>query len=104
MYIYRYLSALTLAQLMLNEQNEEDLVEDGVLEALDKFVATHTSTEIYEIETKEKLKWKFMKPFLDPTLSRYIPVQKVAVFAIASLALNRMCSYCCAQLTNKLVN
>ena len=91
--IIRYLSAVTLGLLMLNEQNEEDLIEDGVLEALDKFVADHSPDQVYEYEKKENLKWKIMKPFLDPTLSRYVTVQRIGVFAIAALAYQGINSY-----------
>jgi len=83
----RYLSALTLSYLMLHEQNEEELIENGVLEGLEEFMAQHTPKQIFECE---KLRWKFMTPFLEPTLSRHLTVQKMGMFAIASLAYSGM--------------
>jgi len=54
-----------------------------VLEGLEEFMAQHTPKQIFECE---KLRWKFMTPFLEPTLSRHLTVQKMGMFAIASLA------------------
>ena len=72
---------------MLHEQNEEELIENGVLEGLEDFMAQHTPKQIFECE---KLRWKFMTPFLEPTLSRHLTVQKMGMFAIASLAYSGM--------------